>query len=64
MRPRSLLIYRGVINVHIGAPISTEGMVDRDRDALLESTRALIREMTGQVDRPAPPAPAPSVAHA
>jgi 1-acyl-sn-glycerol-3-phosphate acyltransferase len=64
MRPRSLLIYRGAISVHIGAPISTDGMVDSDRDALLESTRALIRDMTGQADRPAPPAPAPSVAHA
>ena len=63
MRPRSLLIYPGAIRVHIGAPISTAGMTDDDRDALLARVRALISEMTGQPDRPAPPV-APSVAHA
>jgi len=63
MRPRSLLIYPGSITVHIGAPISTTGMAHDDRDALLEQVRALIRDMSGQADRPAvadgPDRPAP-----
>jgi 1-acyl-sn-glycerol-3-phosphate acyltransferase len=46
MRRGSLLIYPGAINVEVGAPISTVGMVDDDRDALLERVRALILEMS------------------
>ena len=53
MRRGSLLIYPGAITVDIAAPISTDGLTDDDRDALLERVRAQIREMSGQDDRPA-----------
>ncbi|HET6150793.1 MAG TPA: lysophospholipid acyltransferase family protein [Polyangia bacterium] len=55
MRRGSLLIYPGAITVDVGAPISTEGLTDADRDALLERVRNQIREMTGQDDRPPEP---------
>jgi 1-acyl-sn-glycerol-3-phosphate acyltransferase len=55
MRRGSLLIYPGAISVEMGAPISTAGLTDDDRDALLERVHVLIREMSGQADRPPPP---------
>jgi len=58
MRRGSLLIYPGSITVDVAAPISTEGLTDDDRDALLERVRNQIREMSGQAERP--PAPEPS----
>jgi 1-acyl-sn-glycerol-3-phosphate acyltransferase len=42
----SALIHSGAIHVEVGEPISTEGLTDDDRDALLERVRALILEMT------------------
>ena len=50
----SALIYPGKIHIEIGEPISTAGLTDDDRDALLERVRALILEMTT-----APPASPP-----
>ena len=42
----SMLIYPGPIHVEVGEPISTAGLTDDDRDALLERVRAQILEMT------------------
>lgn len=49
----SMLIYPGPIDVEVGEPISTVGLTDDDRDALLERVRAQILEMT---TAPQPPA--------
>jgi len=54
--PRHPFVRRGAITVRIGAPISTAGLTDDDRDALLERVRAQISKMTGQPPRPEPPA--------
>jgi 1-acyl-sn-glycerol-3-phosphate acyltransferase len=65
MRRGSLLIYPGSITVDVGAPISTAGLTEDDREALLERVHVLIRDMSGQADRPAPePEPAPSTSPA
>ncbi len=55
MKRGSALIHSGAIHVEVGEPISTAGLTDDDRDALLERVRAQILTMTGG----APPAPAP-----
>jgi 1-acyl-sn-glycerol-3-phosphate acyltransferase len=59
----SMLIYPGAITVEVGEPISTDGLTDDDRDALLERVRAQILEMTGALPSPNPaPAPTPAPA--
>jgi len=42
----SPLIHSGAIHVEVGEPISTAGLTDDDRDALLERVRAQILAMT------------------
>ena len=52
----SPLIHSGAIHVEVGEPISTAGLTDDDRDALLEKVRAQI----GAMVYGAAPAPEPS----
>jgi 1-acyl-sn-glycerol-3-phosphate acyltransferase len=42
----SMLIHPGAISVEVGEPISTAGLTDDDRDALLDRVRAQILDMT------------------
>lgn len=48
----SALIYSGAIHIEIGEPISTAGLTDDDRDALLERVHALILRMTTGASAP------------
>jgi 1-acyl-sn-glycerol-3-phosphate acyltransferase len=58
----SALIHSGAIHIEIGEPISTEGLTDDDRDALLERVHALILEMTTRELSQGLPSPRPSPA--
>jgi len=56
----SVLIYAGVVDIEIGAPVVTTGLGPADRQALLEDVRARVATMLGEDPRVAPPAAAPS----
>ena len=60
----SALIHGGVVEIELGAPISTTGMGPSDRDVLLEQVRTRVAEMLGEepTANPSPASTAPGAA--
>lgn len=53
MRPGSVLVRPGQVQITVGKPIETSGLTDADRNALIERVRAEIERTSGQTARPA-----------
>lgn len=43
-----MLIRRGVVRINIGAPISTDGIPEADRPALMERVRGIVLDLNGE----------------